>query len=74
VYNINIMSPFFVALILSAIITVVSLVVFRVKKENQSSFALKMFAISVVTIFGGLYFLQANKSGYPEIETGNADF
>ena len=68
------MSPFFIALIISSVITVVTLVVYKVKKEHQSSFALKMFAISFVSIFCGLYFLQPNKPSYPEIETGDADF
>lgn len=67
------MSPFFIALIITSVITVVSLIVFRVRKEQQSSFALKLFAISFVSVFGGLYFLQS-KQGYPEIETGDADF
>ena len=56
-------------------IMLVSFFVLCPKKENQGQFALKIFTISFITIFGGNYFLinKANDN-FPEIEIGEANF
>jgi hypothetical protein len=70
------MNNFFISLILSAVISVVAL--FTHSKEphfNQSTYTLKIFAISFITIFGGLtLLLKQTDSSIPEIEIGEADF
>jgi len=68
------MNIFFISLILSSVITVLSLFIIYQKdgRESQSTHALKTFVISFVTTFIGLY-LTINKQDL-EIEIGEADF
>jgi hypothetical protein len=70
------MNNFFISLILSAIIAAVALFTNKNDKNtNQGNYALKIYGISFITIFGGLYFLKSSgEVNYPEIEIGEADF
>ena len=73
----NKMNNLFIALILSSVIAVASLLLVGKKDENnfnQSTYLLKIFGISFLTIFGGLTFLIKNDSCIPEIEIGEANF
>jgi hypothetical protein len=71
------MNKFIVSVVLSAIIALVSLFVAPPSKNegtSQGSHFLKIFGISVVTIFAGLSYFISNDVNYPEIEIGEADF
>jgi uncharacterized membrane protein YbhN (UPF0104 family) len=71
------MNNLFVALILASVISVLSLFLVGKKDNNnfnQSTYLLKIFGISFLTIFVGLMFLIKGDSNIPEIEIGEADF
>jgi len=62
-----------IALVISSLTTILSLLTLRIKKEDQTLNAVKIFIISFVSSTVGLYIMQ-KKDSYPEIETGEADF
>ena len=68
------MTPFFISLVLSALIMIISMLSVTPTKEKQSTFALKIFVISFIVIYGGFYFLVEKNDAFPEMEVGEADF
>ena len=68
------MHIFFVSIILACIITLMSSFVKRSESEKPVMISIKIFLISIATIFLGCYFLLNLGDSYPEIEVGEADF
>lgn len=70
------MSPFLTALVLSAIITVLMLLMNSPKDSemSQSTYAIKTFVITFPVIFFGITYFFSPQDSTPEIEIGEPDF